>query len=119
MTASAEESAEYAASHVTDGSDATWWSAAGGPPPWVEIDLETAVTVASVEILVGEVSPPGPQTHRVNLRAEGEQAPERQVGEVSVDARHGDWLTVEFDPEPDSRFVRVETVSVDGWVILH
>ena len=119
VTASAEESAEYDASHVTDGSDATWWSAADGAPQWVEIDLENPATVASVQILVGDVSPPGPQTHRVYLRTEGESAPGRQVGEVSVDARHGDWLTVEFEPEPDTRFVRVETAAVEGWVILH
>lgn len=119
VTASAEESDEYAASHVTDNSDATWWSAAEGPPQWVEIDLVAAATVASVEILVGDVSPPGPQTHRVYVRGEDEPGPGRLVGEADVDARHGDWLTVEFAPEPDTRFVRVETVSVDGWVILH
>ena len=119
VTASAEDSADYAASHVTDGSDATWWSAADGAPQWIEIDLETPARVASVQILVGDVSPPGPQTHRVYVRGEDEPAPGRRVGEATADARHGDRLTVEFEPEPDVRFVRVETVAVDGWVILH
>jgi len=30
-----------------------------------------------------------------------------------------DWLTVEFEPVDGMRFVRVETVDMDGWVILH
>lgn len=117
--ASAEESAEYRAANVTDGSDATWWSAAAGPPQWVEIDLEEDRAVSRVEILIGHVSPIGPQTHRVWVRGEGESAPGTLVGEVSADAVAGDWLTVGFAPVEGVRTVRVETVSVDGWVILH
>lgn len=118
-TASATESNEYRASNVTDGSDATWWSAADGPPQWVEVDLEAPQTVDRVEILIGHVSAPGPQTHRVYVRGGDAEAPGTLVGEVSADAHHGDWLVVGFDPVSDVRYVRVETVAVDGWVILH
>lgn len=117
VTASAEESPEYAASNLTDGSDATWWSAGEGPPQSFEVDLEEERTVAVVEILVGEVSAPGPQTHRVTLvDADGTETP---AGEVSVDAAHGDWLRFEVAPTDGVRRVRVETLAVDGWVILH
>jgi hypothetical protein len=119
VTASAEENDEYSAARVADGSDATWWSAANGPPQWVEIDLEEDATVGRVEILIGSVSPPGPQTHRVFIRSAGETEKGTLVGEVSEDASQGDWLVVEFDPVPGVRIVRVETVSMDGWVILH
>jgi F5/8 type C domain len=119
VTASAEESAEYGAAMVVDGSDGTWWSAAEGPPQWVEIDLEELQTVGRVEILIGHVSPPGPQTHRVRVRGDGEPSPGTLVGEVTADAKQGDVLTIEFDPVESVRYVRVETVAVDGWVILH
>ncbi len=119
VSASAEESAEYGAVNVTDGSDATWWSAAAGPPQWIEIDLEENRVVSRVEILIGHVSPTGPQTHRVWVRKDGEPAPGTLVGEVSADVSAGEWLTLEFGPVDAIRTVRVETVSVDGWVILH
>lgn len=119
VTVSAEENAEYGAIRLVDGSDATWWSAAAGPPQWADVDLEENQTVGRVEILIGHVSPPGPQTHRVWVRAADESAPGTLVGEASADAAQGDWLAVEFSPVDDVRSVRVETVSVDGWVILH
>ena len=101
-TASAEESAEYAAVKAVDGSEATWWSAAEGPPQWIEIDLEEDRVVGRVEVLIGDVSPPG-----------------TLVGEVTVDAAHGDVVVFEIEPVPGVRVVRVETTAVDGWVILH
>lgn len=118
-TASAVESDEYSAMRVTDGSDATWWSAAAGAPQWVEIDLGEARSVGRVEILIGHVSPPGPQTHRVFVRAEGETGNGAFVGEVSADAVQGEWLSVEFSAVSGVRHVRVETLAVDGWVIIH
>ncbi len=119
VSASAQENDEYSAARLVDGSDATWWSASNGPPQWFEIDLEEPVTVSRVEILIGFVSPPGPQTHRVRVRSDGEARPGRLVGEVSADARQGDWLIVEFEPEEQVRYVRVDTVAMDGWVIIH
>lgn len=118
VSASAEESDEYSAKRVNDGSDATWWSAAEGPPQWVEIDLEQTRSISRVEILIGEVSPPGPQTHRVYVRVPDDPSPGSLVGEVTADARPGDWLTVELD-SIEARFVRVETIAMDGWVIIH
>jgi hypothetical protein len=64
VTASAEEDASYSATKAVDGSASSWWSAGAGPPQWIEIDLEEGRTVGRVEILIGHVSPPGPQTHR-------------------------------------------------------
>jgi len=101
-TASVEESAEYAAVKAVDGSQATWWSAAEGPPQWIEIDLEEDRVVGRVEVLIGDVSPPG-----------------TLVGEVTVDAAHGYVVVFDFEPVPGVRVVRVETTAVDGWVILH
>ena len=119
VTASAEENEEYGVARLVDGSDATWWSAANGPPQWAEIDLQVDREVSRVEILVGHVSPSGPQTHRVWVRGVDDASPGILAGEVSADASQGDVVTVEFDPIIDVRFVRIETVSMDGWVILH
>ncbi|MGA9595522.1 MAG: discoidin domain-containing protein, partial [Acidimicrobiia bacterium] len=119
VTASAEENQEYSASRAVDGSDATWWSAAEEPPQWIEIDLGQNTTVGRVEILIGHVSPPGPQTHRVYLRSDGETGQGELAGEVSADASQGDWLTIDFEPVAGIRYVRVETTRMDGWVILH
>jgi hypothetical protein len=119
VTASAEENAEYGVANLVDGSDGTWWSAAEGPPQWAEVDLEQDREVSRVEILIGHVSPAGPQTHRIWVRSADEPAPGTLAGEVSEDADQGDVLTVEFDPIPGVRYVRLETVTVDGWVIIH
>lgn len=119
VTASAEENEEYGAIRVIDGSDATWWSAAAGPPQWLEIELDGPQTVGRVEILIGHVSPPGPQLHRVYVRGEAEAAPGRLVGEISADAAQGEWLAVDVEDTAGVVAVRVETVGVDGWVILH
>ncbi len=111
---------DYSAARAVDGSAATWWTAPEGPPQWIEIDLEEPQTVGRVEILIGHVSPTGPQTHQVYVRGADEPAPGRLVGEVSADATRGQVLVVELDPAPDDvRFVRVQTVQMDGWVILH
>jgi hypothetical protein len=119
VTASAEENARYAVANLVDGSDATWWSAGAEPPQWAEVDLEQDRTVSRAEILIGHVSPPGLQTHRIWVRGADEPGPGTLVGEVTADAQIGDVLVVEFDPVPDVRFVRLETVAADGWVIIH
>ncbi len=119
VTVSAEENDEYRRRNLVDGSAGTWWSAAEGPPQWAEVDLEEDREVARVEILIGHVSPTGPQTHRIYLRGAGEAAPGALVGEVSADARHGDVLVAEFEPVSGVRHVRLETVAMDGWVIIH
>ena len=73
--------------------------------------------MGSVEILVGFVTPPGPQTHVVSLRNEaGEVVASHSV---SADAGPGDVLIGDFGSVPSVRYVRVETVAMDGWVILH
>jgi len=80
-TASAEESDEYDAAKVVDGSVATWWSAAEGAPQRVEIDRGKDMTVSRVEILVGFVSPSGPQTHQVRVGSFAEGAATTEVAE--------------------------------------
>ncbi len=49
FTASQDESEEYGARQVNDGSLRTWWSAADGTPHWVEIDLESEQPVDRIE----------------------------------------------------------------------
>jgi hypothetical protein len=34
-------------------------------------------------------------------------------------AESGEWPSVEFEAQSGVRSVRVETLAVDGWVILH
>lgn len=101
-----------------DGSDGTWWSAGAGAPQWIEVDLEGDRTIERVDVLIGPVSPPGPQRHRLLVRrATGE--PE-VVWEFDGVADHGDTLSFVPDvPLEGVRAVRLETLEVDGWVIIH
>lgn len=118
VTASKEESEEYGAARVVDDSDATWWSAAEGPPQWVEIDLESSRQIEEIEILIGAVSPPGPQLHRLSVRS-GDGAYET-VWEFDGVANQGDRLIfVPDEPLRDVRYVRLDVLAVDGWVIIH
>ena len=120
VVASAEEpgQVEYAAIRAVDDSDGTWWSAGDGPPQWLEIDLEEPRTVRSIEVLIGEISPPGPQRHRLSTR--GESGGWTVVWDFDGDADHGDTLVFEpDDPLEDVRHVRLDVLAVDGWVIIH
>jgi hypothetical protein len=124
VTASQEElgeNGEYMARSVNDGSIRTWWSASDGAPQWVEIELELEQPVGSVEIHIGDVTPPGAQTHLIHVRSEGEPAPGRLVGEATGNVSDGDILRVDLDAEAIGpvRYVRVDTVEIDGWVIVH
>lgn len=120
VTASAEEpdNPQYGAVRAVDGSDGTWWSAGAGSPQWIEVDLEGERTVGRVEILIGSVSPPGPQRHRLLVRrASGES---EVVWEFDGAADHGDVLSFVPDmPLSGVRAVRLESLEVDGWVIIH
>lgn len=120
VTVSAEEPdlPQYGALHAVDGSDGTWWSAGAGAPQWIEVDLEGDRTIERVDVLIGPVSPPGPQRHRLLVRrATGE--PE-VVWEFDGVADHGDTLSFVPDvPLEGVRAVRLETLEVDGWVIIH
>lgn len=120
VTVSAEEPdlPQYGAVHAVDGSDGTWWSAGAGAPQWIEIDLEGDRAIERVDVLIGSVSPPGPQRHRLLVRrATGE--PE-VVWEFGGAADHGDTLSFVPDvPLEGVAAVRLETLEVDGWVIIH
>ncbi len=120
VTASREESDEYGAARVNDGSIETWWSAADGAPQWVEIDLESEKPIGWVDIEIGHVTPPGLQTHRVYVRAEGEEAPGRLIGDATGSVVDGDVLSLAVPTDVGPvRYVRLETVDIDGWVIIH
>ena len=120
VTASQEESEEYGARWVNDGSIRTWWSAADGAPQWVDIDLESDQVVGRIDVKIGDVTPRDAQTHRVYVRAADEAATGRLVGEMSGDVRDRDILSLDVDAAFDPvRYVRVETVDIDGWVIVH
>lgn len=118
VVASQEESTEYGAARAVDDSDGTWWSAADGPPQSLVIDLEHPRQITEIEILIGPVSPPGPQRHRLSVR--GEDSEYRTVWEFDDTADQGDRLTFIPDvPLEGVRFVRLEVLAVDGWVIIH
>ncbi len=119
-TASAEESEEFAAKWATDGSIGTSWSAAAGPPQWIEIDLEETTAVQRFEIVLGGASEPAAQRHRIYVRDAQEPAPGRLVGEISTTARNEDRLVLELDEAVSGvRYARIETLQWDSWVIFN
>ncbi len=118
-TASAVESDEYGAANVSDGSLGTWWSAGAGPPQWVDIDLGEPRTVAAIRVLGGPVAAGGEHVYRVVVGgpALGDGT---VVGELRGEIGSGEDLTLVLDPPvADVTSVRLEAVSVDGWVIVH
>lgn len=118
-TASAAESDEYGAGNVSDGSVGTWWSAGAGPPQWVEIDLGEPRTVVAIRVVGGPVAAGGEHVYRVVVGGPtlGDGT---AVGELRGSVGSGADLTLVLDPPVDDvTSVRVEAVSVDGWVIVH
>ena len=86
------------------------WSAGGGPPQWIEVDLGTAVPIAEVRLVVAQF-PAGPTRHRI-LGRETATAPATVLNEFVGPTADEDVLVATFDPPiPDIRFVRVETVE--------
>jgi F5/8 type C domain len=102
---------------AVDGNPNTAWNAGGGSPAWIELDLKEIVTLAKVNLLVGQ-SPAGPTTHQLYFGAS--PAPTAQIATEQIATTDGQWLIVDLSatnkPLPTGRYLRVLTTASPSWV---
>ena len=120
VTASNEETTAYNGQKAVDGSLLSWWSAADGPPQTLEIDLEAPMAVGGFRLPFGDLTPLGFQRHEVWVKGPEAGASYELVHVFEADVTVGDVLEHRF-PEPleGIQFVRLRTVQMNDWVILH
>jgi hypothetical protein len=98
---------------AVDGSGAIW-SAAAGPPQWIEIDLEEPRIVAGLRLVVAQY-PPGQTHHRV--WAILEDGSRTLLADLRGFTSQGQALEpVLPEPLPGVRTIRVETLESPSWV---
>lgn len=120
VTASNQEGLLYQAANAVDLSMGSWWSANGGPPQWIEIDLQQPATIGAVRLYAGWVAPTGYQRHRVWVKGPGTSDAYELLHEFALEVAHDDVLEYILPQPMDGiRFVKVETLEADGWVIWH
>lgn len=101
---------------AVDGNPETWWGAGAFPPQWIEVDLGSPYTIASIRLRVSQ-SPPGATVHRLLIKGPS-------TGGQYIFLHEFKGATADFDvlsyapPKPlqDIQFVRVQTVSSPSWV---
>jgi len=91
------------------------WNSGGYPSQWIEIDLGTPSTLTGLRLIVAQ-HPAGETHHRVLGRAD-ESGPGTLIHEFIGSTADPDELSVTLDPAiPNTRFVRIETVSSPSFV---
>ncbi|MFI2780685.1 discoidin domain-containing protein [Streptomyces sp. ALB3] len=108
--------AEYGASNVTDGNQATYWQSAGtNLPQWVQTDLGTSTRVDEVVLKL----PTGWESRNQTLSVQG-SADGTSFTTLKSSATYtfspgvGNTVTVSF-PATQTRFVRVDITANTGW----
>jgi len=103
------------ATRANDGLMGNWWSSGGYPPQWLEIDLDSPVSIARVRLFVSQY-PEGLTTHRIWGRAAlGD--PWTMLAEIS--GFTVDNQVLEHSPATpwtNIRYVRIDTPSSPSWV---
>ena len=108
--------ADFPASHAVDGDAATWWSAGGGPPQWIEIDLGQAHEIGELQ-LVPSQSPAGPTSHRVLGSGPATGGEFRLLHTFAGQTRDGETLSVIPEtPWSGIHRLRIVSDSSPSWV---
>lgn len=117
-TASRSENDIHGPDKANDGSIGTWWSAASGPPQWIEIDLQEPQTIGRVILQPGWVAALGKQHIRVSVRGPGTNNEYQLLHEFDQPVEHPVPLEFILDhPMAGIQYIKVETVAADGWVV--
>ncbi|MBQ1089445.1 discoidin domain-containing protein [Streptomyces sp. B93] len=107
---------EYAASHITDGNQATYWESAGsGLPQWVQADLGTTENVDEVVLKLPAGWESRSQTLAVQGSADGTSfSTLKNSASYTFSPGSGNTVTVAF-PATRTRFVRIAVTENTGW----
>jgi hypothetical protein len=102
------------AARAVDGDADTIWSAGGGPPAWIEIDLGAAKQVGEVRLLTSQ-TPAGDTHHQVSCAA-GPGAALVLLADLVGPTADLEQLEVTPESPATCRFIRIDTLSTPSWV---
>jgi hypothetical protein len=98
---------DHAAEQAVDGDAATWWSAGGFPPQWIEIDFGGAHDIAGLKLNPSQ-SPAGATVHRVLGRGPGTDGQLVLLETIQTETRDGQVITV----TPESPWLGLESLRI-------
>jgi len=104
----------YPTQQVVDGIFSTWWGAGDFAPQWIEVNLGTEYTIATIRLSISQ-DPAGNTLHQIWGWGSGEEA--RLLHEFEGVTR--DDQVLEYAP-PESwqgiQFIRIVTLASPSWV---
>jgi hypothetical protein len=102
------------AARAVDGDADTIWSAGGGPPAWIEIDLGASVAIGEIRLLASQ-TPAGETHHRVSCTT-GPGAALVLLADLTGHTADLDQLVVTLQAPATCRFIRIDTLASPSWV---
>jgi hypothetical protein len=102
------------AARAVDGDADTIWSAGGGPPAWIEIDLGASVAIGEIRLLASQ-TPAGETHHQVSCTT-GPGAALVLLADLTGHTADLDQLVVTLQAPATCRFIRIDTLASPSWV---
>jgi hypothetical protein len=121
-TASATEVSEldeYLPNNAFDRIVQSWWSAGGGAPQWIEVDLGEPGPVGRLKWSTGFVTPNGPAEVVVTGRGPNDGDTYVEIGTFDVDVESETEYQIVLTPLENIQFVRFEIRRMVDWVLIH
>jgi hypothetical protein len=101
---------------AVDGNPQTWWGAGASAPQWIEVDLGSPSTIATIRLRTSQ-SPAGATVHRLIVRGPSTGGQYVLLHEFKGNTADMDVLTyTPATPLQAIQFVRVQTLSSPSWV---
>jgi len=106
----------YPGELAVDGDSGTWWSAGGGPPQWIEINLGAPYAVQTIRLILSQ-SPAGMSVHQVRGRGPEKDAPYITLHTFSGVTDDLGLLTISPDQAWENiQYIRIETLQSPSWI---
>ena len=107
---------EHIAANAVDGDRDTFWSAAGFPPQWIEIDLGQPYDIERAQLITSQ-TPSGPTTHEIYGKGADEAGAWQLLHRFQGNTADGQVLDKTW-PQPVTGIeqIRVVTTSSPSWV---
>ncbi|NOY98637.1 MAG: discoidin domain-containing protein [Chloroflexi bacterium] len=101
---------------AVDGDPGTWWSAGGGPPKWIEVDLGAEYSVKEIRLIPSQY-PAGRTVHTLLVKGSG--TGNEYISLITFDGETEDGQLLLFAPDTPLqgiRYVKVESTINPSWV---